>query len=315
MLDKRKSDIWNALGLGPQWVSRSKAESVPSENARPASEPENPPIAQTVASVEPVKPAIKTVSEPASPPHPIAPKKQEPVRIHKPNTRIPPAKTPEESETSMYNRSVSPEAFSPERTQKILSANWDELKQMVRGCRVCNICHGRVNPVFGSGDPKRDLMLIGEAPGFEEDKQGLPFVGISGILLNNILSACGLNREKDVAIYNTLKCRPPNNATPEMEEMLACRPFLERQIELVDPKLIVTMGVPATSCFFTDKKSLKARRSQVYDLEIAGKKRKVIVTFHPAYLLRSPLAKRDAWMDWCLILDTLQGLSNEGNGI
>ena len=148
-------------------------------------------------------------------------------------------------------------------------------------------------------------MLIGEAPGAEEDRLGQPFVGPSGKLLDKILEAAKLDREKDLCIFNTLKCRPPLNATPEKAETMACRPFLERQIELIDPEVIVAMGKPAASWFFPDLKTLTPYRGKVHNLTVQGKPRKVIVTYHPSYLLRSPQEKRKAWLDWCLILDTL----------
>lgn len=148
-------------------------------------------------------------------------------------------------------------------------------------------------------------MLIGEAPGAEEDRLGQPFVGPSGKLHDKILEAAKLDREKDLCIFNTLKCRPPLNATPEKAESMACRPFLERQIELIDPEVIVAMGKPAASWFFPDLKTLNPYRGKVHNLTVQGKPRKVIVTYHPSYLLRSPQEKRKAWLDWCLILDTL----------
>ncbi|WP_300878523.1 uracil-DNA glycosylase, partial [uncultured Parasutterella sp.] len=179
------------------------------------------------------------------------------------------------------------------------------LKQLVQDCRACEISSSRLHPVFGQGNPPCRLMLIGEAPGAEEDRLGQPFVGPSGKLLDKILEAAKLDREKDLCIFNTLKCRPPLNATPEKAETMACRPFLERQIELIDPEVIVAMGKPAASWFFPDLKTLNPYRGKVHNLTVQGKPRKVIVTYHPSYLLRSPQEKRKAWLDWCLILDTL----------
>lgn len=202
-------------------------------------------------------------------------------------------------------RGVAADAYSESRIQLISHADWQTLKTLVHDCRACDISKHRLNPVFGEGEPKCRLMLIGEAPGGEEDRQGKPFVGPSGKLLDKILAAAGLNREKDLCIFNTLKCRPPLNATPERAETLACRPFLERQIELMDPEIIVAMGKPAASWFFQDLRALTPYRGKVHNLTVMGKPRKVIVTYHPSYLLRSPLEKRKAWLDWCLILDNL----------
>ena len=163
----------------------------------------------------------------------------------------------------------------------------------------------------GEGTPPKDLVLIGEAPGAEEDRQGIPFCGPSGKLLTTILHAIGLERGKDLAILNTIKCRPPMNADPSAEEMAACWSFLERQLELMDPKVIVAMGKPAAKSLFGTDETLTSRRQKVFDMVIAGKSRKVIVTYHPAALLRNPSDKRKAWVDWCLVLDTLNKARNE----
>ena len=202
-------------------------------------------------------------------------------------------------------RGVRPEAYTEARIHQIATADWQTLKQLVQDCRACEISSSRLHPVFGQGYPPCRLMLIGEAPGAEEDRLGQPFVGPSGKLLDKILEAAKLDREKDLCIFNTLKCRPPLNATPEKAESMACRPFLERQIELIDPEVIVAMGKPAASWFFPDLKTLNPYRGKVHNLTVQGKPRKVIVTYHPSYLLRSPQEKRKAWLDWCLILDTL----------
>jgi len=220
------------------------------------------------------------------------------------------AAEPQNTAHGMNDRSVSAEGFSSERQEKILHADWTELKQLVHDCKVCAISRQRIQPVFGEGEPKRRLMLIGEAPGREEDSQGKPFVGPSGKLLDHILEACGLDRQKDLGIFNMLKCRPPMNATPEKSEKIACQPFLDRQIELIDPDLIVAMGKPAASRFFGEAKALNPLRGKVHEFNVGGRNRKVIVTFHPSYLLRSPGEKRKAWLDWCLILDTLEGLTS-----
>ncbi len=196
-------------------------------------------------------------------------------------------------------------AKDPQRLFRIQNADWDQLRREVADCRVCDIGRRRLNPVFGDGEPTRRLMIIGEAPGAQEDREGQAFVGPSGMLLNKIFDALNLKRPQDMAIVNTLKCRPPQNANPSEMETAACRPFLERQIELIDPEVIVAMGLPAAKWIFGRDERLSSLRLNVYNMSIAGRQRKVIVTYHPSYLLRTPIEKRKAWQDWCLILDTL----------
>lgn len=316
MLDKRKTELWNALNLGPQWVERGELlslaaqseehEAAPAmtdqkEASKPAPENRSPArseVAQRTRSQVSSR-AVVSQNAPRGMPHPTA---TQPLRQT--------VAEPKPASHGMNDRSVAPEGFSSERQTIILNANWTELKQLVHDCKVCAISRQRIQPVFGEGEPKRRLMLIGEAPGREEDCQGKPFVGPSGKLLAHILKACGLDRQKDLGIFNMLKCRPPMNATPEKSEKIACQPFLDRQIELIDPDLIVAMGKPAASRFFGEAKALNPLRGKVHEFNVGGRNRKVIVTFHPSYLLRSPGEKRKAWLDWCLILDTLEGLTS-----
>ena len=220
------------------------------------------------------------------------------------NAPPPRSARPEPAAKPAYRSASEARGVRP-RIHQIATADWQTLKQLVQDCRACEISSSRLHPVFGQGYPPCRLMLIGEAPGAEEDRLGQPFVGPSGKLLDKILEAAKLDREKDLCIFNTLKCRPPLNATPEKAETMACRPFLERQIDLIDPEVIVAMGKPAASWFFPDLKTLNPYRGKVHNLTVQGKPRKVIVTYHPSYLLRSPQEKRKAWLDWCLILDTL----------
>jgi len=313
VLDKRKTELWNALNLGPQWVERGELlslaeqaeepEAAPALTEAPKPAPENrAPVRSEAVQKDAPQATLRTASAHSVPremPHRTPP---QPVRKA--------AAEPQNTAHGMNDRSVSAEGFSSERQEKILHADWTELKQLVHDCKVCAISRQRIQPVFGEGEPKRRLMLIGEAPGREEDSQGKPFVGPSGKLLDHILEACGLDRQKDLGIFNMLKCRPPMNATPEKSEKIACQPFLDRQIELIDPDLIVAMGKPAASRFFGEAKALNPLRGKVHEFNVGGRNRKVIVTFHPSYLLRSPGEKRKAWLDWCLILDTLEGLTS-----
>jgi len=172
--------------------------------------------------------------------------------------------------------------------------NWDQLKGAVRQCIACDLHATRKNTVFGVGDEQADWMVVGEAPGADEDRQGEPFVGRAGQLLNNMLLAIGLRREQ-VYIANILKCRPPNNRDPRPEEVLKCEPFLKRQVELLNPKIILAVGrIAAHNLLKTDSSLSQLRGRRFF---YGDNNTPVVVTYHPAYLLRSPREKRKAWQD------------------
>jgi len=172
--------------------------------------------------------------------------------------------------------------------------DWEPLQQRVSACTRCALHATRTQTVFGVGNRHASWMFIGEAPGADEDKQGEPFVGRAGQLLNSMLGALGFNRE-DVYIANVLKCRPPGNRDPRPEEALQCRGYLERQIELVSPKLIVAVGRIAAQNLLATDTALARLRGKVHALGPRGWP--LVVTYHPAYLLRSPGEKRKAWQD------------------
>jgi len=172
--------------------------------------------------------------------------------------------------------------------------DWQPLQQMVSACTRCALHTTRTQAVFGVGNRQASWMFIGEAPGADEDKQGEPFVGRAGQLLNSMLKALGFKRE-DVYIANVLKCRPPGNRDPRPEEALQCRGYLERQIELVSPKLIVAVGRIAAQNLLATDTALARLRGKVHALGPGGWP--LVVTYHPAYLLRSPGEKRKAWQD------------------
>lgn len=167
-------------------------------------------------------------------------------------------------------------------------------------CRKCPLCEGRRNVVFGCGDPHADLMLIGEGPGAEEDARGLPFVGAAGELLTKIIQAIGLERE-DVYIANAVKCRPPQNRDPEPQEVAACRAYLDRQIDLVSPKVIVALGRVAGQTLLGTDQSLGRMRGRWH--EVRGIPTRV--TYHPAALLRHTAWKRPTWEDMQIVRDRL----------
>ena len=174
----------------------------------------------------------------------------------------------------------------------VASHDWLDLQAQVKTCQKCILCESRTNTVFGSGNQHADLMLIGEAPGESEDQQGLPFVGKAGLLLTEMIRAMGMERDA-VFIGNILKCRPPNNRDPKVEEAQACRGYLQRQIALIQPKLILAVGRIAAQQLLQTDAPLSALRGVVHQLDSIP----VIVVYHPAYLLRSPLEKRKAWGD------------------
>jgi DNA polymerase len=181
---------------------------------------------------------------------------------------------------------------------------WIELKQAVPGCTACGLHKTRTQTVFGVGDENADWMLIGEAPGAEEDRLGEPFVGQAGKLLDNMLAALGLKRGENVYIANVLKCRPPGNRNPEPEEVACCSPFLQRQIELVKPKLVLAMGRFAAQTLLATDASIASLRGRVH--AYAGVP--LIVTYHPAYLLRNLPDKAKAWADLVFAKKTIEAL-------
>jgi uracil-DNA glycosylase len=185
-----------------------------------------------------------------------------------------------------------------------LAGGWLELKQAVSGCTKCGLHKTRTQTVFGVGDENADWMLIGEAPGAEEDRLGDPFVGQAGRLLDNMLAAIDLHRTRNVYIANVLKCRPPGNRNPEPEEVAKCSPHLLQQIEFVQPKLIIAMGRFAAQTLLSTDASIASLRGKVY--RYAG--RPLIVTYHPAYLLRNLPDKAKAWADLLFARKTMASL-------
>ncbi|HTH93623.1 MAG TPA: uracil-DNA glycosylase [Rhodocyclaceae bacterium] len=179
--------------------------------------------------------------------------------------------------------------------------DWDALQSAVNECQACGLCKARKQPVFGVGDTQADWLFVGEGPGAEEDERGEPFVGQAGKLLDSMLAAIDLKRGENVYIANSVKCRPPGNRTPEPEETAACWPFLARQIELLQPKLIVAMGRPAAQTLLQREIKIGAVRGQLFDYKGIP----LIVMYHPAYLLRNLPDKAKAWEDLCFARKTM----------
>lgn len=182
-------------------------------------------------------------------------------------------------------------------------AVWADLRQRVAQCQQCELHKGRKQTVFGVGDHNADWLIIGEAPGAEEDKQGEPFVGRAGKLLNSMLLAIGLRREQ-VFIANILKCRPPDNRDPRPEEVAACAGYLQAQINLIQPKIILAVGRIAAQNLMQTETAIGKMRGQRYHYADTGIP--VVVTYHPAYLLRSPREKRKAWQDLQLAMQVFR---------
>jgi uracil-DNA glycosylase family 4 len=179
---------------------------------------------------------------------------------------------------------------------------WDALAQAVAACRACRLCESRHNTVFGVGDPHPDWLIVGEAPGEQEDLQGEPFVGQAGKLLDNMLRAVGLERGRKVYIANVLKCRPPGNRNPEPEEVAQCEPFLRRQVELLQPKIVIAMGRFAVQSLLGTSDPIGKLRGRVHRYQGVP----LVVTYHPAYLLRNLPEKAKAWADLCLALEAMR---------
>ena len=169
----------------------------------------------------------------------------------------------------------------------------EELEREIKVCRRCGLSRARTRAVPGEGPSPCEIMIVGEAPGREEDLEGRPFVGAAGKLLDKMLAVINLKRTQ-VYITNVVKCRPPGNRTPDEKEIKACRPFLARQIRIVKPKAILALGTVATKSLLLTSEPLSKLRGRIHTLE---KDIKVIPSYHPAYLLRNPSAKRDAWED------------------
>jgi len=282
----RSDRILDELGLGPVWVSRvagtpanvladssvARAAPVPSESAhvkqRPALTTAGVPT-DARADARADASAVGSIALDAS------------VTTVPAGTRVAPIEAP----------GHTPIALPP-----VEQLDWPALAERVSHCTACKLCEKRTQTVFGVGDPNADWMLIGEAPGETEDKQGEPFVGQAGKLLDNMLRSLGMQRGQDVYIANVIKCRPPNNRNPEPEEVARCEPYLQRQVALVQPKLIVAMGRFAAQSLLKTTASIASLRGRLHEYQNVP----VIVTYHPAYLLRSLPDKAKAWSDLCM---------------
>jgi DNA polymerase len=196
----------------------------------------------------------------------------------------------------------------PARASEVATLGWHALRKAVADCTACGLCGSRHQTVFGVGHEQARWMIVGEAPGENEDLQGEPFVGAAGQLLDRMLAALGLTRGaagpgQQVYIANTLKCRPPRNRNPGPAELAACTPFLQRQVALVQPQLVLAMGRFAVQALLGSDEAIGKLRGQVHRRPGLPA---VVVTYHPSYLLRSPAEKGKAWADLCLAAQVMQ---------
>ena len=248
------------------------------------------PAAEPVASGEPVSPVA---------PLPTAPRGPD-ARQAEPSPRAATTSEPR-AQTRVGAEATAPVPAIDDRAAAIAAMAWPDLREAVAGCSACGLCQTRRQTVFGVGNPQAHWMIVGEAPGEQEDLKGEPFVGAAGHLLDSMLQALGLTRaeappDKQVYIANTLKCRPPRNRNPEPEEMLRCEPFLLRQIELIRPKLILAMGRFAVQALLRTQEPIGKLRGRVHRYQGVP----LVVSYHPAYLLRNLPDKARAWDDLCL---------------
>jgi DNA polymerase len=212
---------------------------------------------------------------------------------------------------------ADPATAPAQRGETVAVMDWDALEQAVAACTACGLCKTRTQTVFGVGSRRSAWMLIGEAPGAEEDLRGEPFVGQAGRLLDAILATAGLSRtgsgESAVYIANVLKCRPPGNRNPELDEVARCEPFLRRQIELLAPRVILVMGRFAAQSLLGTDASIASLRGRAHRFDAGATTVPVIVTYHPAYLLRNLTDKAKVWADICLAREVFAQAAGRGS--
>ena len=187
----------------------------------------------------------------------------------------------------------------------------DSLEQQVAGCQACGLCKSRTQTVFSAGNPAAPLAIVGEAPGAEEDRTGQAFVGQAGKLLDGMLMSLGLNRAQDAYICNVLKCRPPNNRDPSADEVAKCEPYLQNQLNLVQPEIILVVGRFAAQSLLRTEASIASLRGKLHSYSVAGRDIPVVVTYHPAYLLRNLGDKAKTWADLCFLKSQMTQLPQQ----
>ncbi|MFD4839467.1 uracil-DNA glycosylase [Achromobacter sp. NPDC058515] len=283
------------LWLRPAPAAPRPAVAPPAEVSRQAA-PVPPPAAMTEAPAPMPPAAPQAAAGPAAEPAPARP--GVPASIL--NRSGPPPRPAPKAEAKAAEPPPIPVA------EAVKNSNLEQLAEQVVACTACGLCQGRRHAVFGQGASPTRWLVVGEAPGEQEDRQGQPFVGRSGQLLDAMLSAVGMSRERDVFITNVIKCRPPGNRNPKPEEIAACSPYLMRQIALLKPERILVLGRFAAQTLLGTDATIGSLRGRIHQLKTdEGAEIPVVVSYHPAYLLRSPSEKARAWQDLKLASRTL----------
>ncbi len=296
-LTQEQSRIWQAMNIGPQWILRSSddplaqeepARAAPAQAASTAAAPRH--AAAPARSAAPAR-------APARPAHADASGGGFLVNEPGPRSLKPLARSAAAASAPAAPKVIA--VVDEALAQKVKTADWEGVKELIASCHACTMSRGRTQTVPSDGAPGCPLVFVGEAPGRDEDLEGVPFVGKSGQLLTNILKAVAIERGRDAAIINVLKCRPPNNRDPMPEEAAACRPFLLRQLELLSPKVLMLLGRTAVTALLPDvaDQSMTKLRGRVFEVTIAGRTVKTMVSYHPSYLLRNPVGKEASWHD------------------
>ena len=303
-LSSRRDAVLREMGLGPIWrlrAPRANAHDVHADDQTDDPQAHDGMLRSETVPTEsipamhgaPMNDAAQAAPALAPTPAHHASASTRPRDTHKPAAAIPPVERAQPAR-SRASAPTLPTA-DPARVAHIATLDWTALEADIATCRACVLCEQRKQAVPGVGDQQAEWMFVGEGPGSEEDRRGEPFVGPAGGLLDNMLAALGLNRRENVYLANAVKCRAPHNRTPEPAEVGTCLPYLERQIELVKPRLLIALGRPAALALLKTDVSISAARGLRFDYKGIP----VVVTYHPAYLLRNPQDKGKAWADLC----------------
>jgi len=295
-MSARRDALLREMGLTPLWRLRAAAAqdrpdaSATTDGAAPGGTA-GPAAVPTASSAQPS--AVATAVEAGAAREDAVDARSAPPTAAPARTAAVPAEAGKE--LAQRDGAAAAARADTDRSVRISGLDWEALEADIRRCTACRLCEQRRQAVPGVGDRQADWMLVGEGPGAEEDRRGEPFVGPAGRLLDAMLAAIDLKRGEGVYIANAVKCRPPFNRTPEPDEIAACLPYLERQIALVRPRLLVALGRPAAQALLGTDVRINAARGKVFSRGGIP----VVVTYHPAYLLRNPADKAKAWQDLC----------------
>lgn len=288
---RRRAAFLQEMGVGTIWVRR---------HAGPAVDLAAIPAAESHAGASDCPVSMPDAVDAAAPPAVVAAARPDAIAT------APASAAATGAQAAWDEVPLAVEPATPESASEIALMDWPQLQAAVAACRGCDLCQRRNQTVFGSGDRQAKWLFVGEGPGQAEDRQGQPFVGPAGKLLENMLSAMGLQRDVNVYLTNVVKCRSTDaqgaDHAPSPQQIAACRPYLERQIALLQPTVIVALGKTAALALLgcAPDATLASLRGRLH----AVQQRPIVVTYHPAHLLRNPIAKREAWDDLCLALRT-----------